>query len=180
MSALVLVAVTDSGVRAMLRDLLTGAGYDVACAATAADTFIVATERAEEMGCIILDVAYPDSRGDEVVGALRADAQTAHLPVLVAAPPTGPTPEWTMTLLALDARGFLDPAAPPEEVVFRVNQLVHADLVKRRTSRRAVAWSFCDVETIAGRFAGFLFNISEGGAFIRTTVPVPTGATVDL
>ena|GEM_PF-1348584 len=76
----VLVIDDDPGVRRFLTRALDAAGLEVTAAETAADGLRLARGRPD---LVVLDVELPDLSGREVCRRLKADAETATIPVLM-------------------------------------------------------------------------------------------------
>jgi CheY-like chemotaxis protein len=66
--------------RKLVRDVLTFHGYDVRSAVTAADGLVLA--RTEAPRLILLDIQLPDMEGTAALRQLRAQPQTAAIPVV--------------------------------------------------------------------------------------------------
>jgi two-component system, cell cycle response regulator DivK len=64
----------------LLRDVLTATGHDVLEASTGEQALALAREHAP--GLILMDIQLPDMNGVEALGRLRADPNTASIPVL--------------------------------------------------------------------------------------------------
>ncbi|MHB8578169.1 MAG: response regulator, partial [Dehalococcoidia bacterium] len=79
--ALVLVVDDDPAARELLSRTLAKDGYRVATAATGAEALRLAREMRPR--AITLDVLLPDEDGWAVLAALKADAELAHVPVLM-------------------------------------------------------------------------------------------------
>ena len=77
----VLVIEDDSGLRAIIGELLRLEGYEVALAENGLEGVKLARER--RPGIILCDAVMPVMDGFEVIRALRADETTAMIPVIV-------------------------------------------------------------------------------------------------
>ena len=77
----VLVVDDDQDFQKFLTVLLTGEGYDI----TATDSVIGARRLARRLqpGAILLDLGLPYRTGASLLGELKADPRTAHIPVIV-------------------------------------------------------------------------------------------------
>jgi two-component system cell cycle response regulator DivK len=64
----------------LFRDVLLSAGYRTLEATTGEEAVVVATEHSPDL--VLMDIQLPDIDGIEALGRLRADGQTASLPVL--------------------------------------------------------------------------------------------------
>jgi len=77
----VLVVEDEPELRAALRRVLEGLGARVTEASTGADALDAAQREPPDL--VVLDLGLPDVQGDEVCRTLRADAATAHVPIVV-------------------------------------------------------------------------------------------------
>jgi two-component system cell cycle response regulator DivK len=64
----------------LFRDVLLAAGYRTLEATTGEEAVAVAAEHSPDL--VLMDIQLPDIDGIEALGRLRADGQTASLPVL--------------------------------------------------------------------------------------------------
>jgi diguanylate cyclase (GGDEF)-like protein len=129
MSERVLVVDDDEDIRTVLRVTLELAGFTVITAADGPDGLDLA--RSESPDVILLDVMMPSMDGLEVLTRLRADARTAHLPVLLV----------TARVQSQDAVDGLEKGADdyitkpfdPDEVAARVRAAIRrADQIRAR------------------------------------------------
>ncbi len=78
---LILVVDDEANIRTLLKQELTDAGYRVIEAASGSQA--LAETRRHHPDLIILDVMMPDVSGFDVTSALKADQQTADIPILI-------------------------------------------------------------------------------------------------
>jgi two-component system cell cycle response regulator DivK len=76
----ILVVEDQEDLRAILRDLLTGSGYDVAEAADGRDG--VAKARAERPDLILMDIQLPVLNGYEATRQIKADPNLEATPII--------------------------------------------------------------------------------------------------
>ena len=79
--ATVLIADNHAEVRRALAALVTQCGHHVVCAATGQEAIWLLDARAVDL--VLLDVIMPDMGGPEVLRAIREQASTADLPVVM-------------------------------------------------------------------------------------------------
>lgn len=101
---------------------LVRAGYQVTTAANGWDA--IHAVRQERPDIILLDLMLPDLDGFGVCEILRRDAQTATIPIVIVS-------AWASTDsrnlgLELGALDYLTKPFSPQELVTRVNRLLHA------------------------------------------------------
>ena len=77
----VLVIEDDRFNRLLYRDLLEGEGWAVIVAPNATDGLRAAQESPPDV--ILMDIQLPDMSGLDLTRTLKADANTAHVPVLI-------------------------------------------------------------------------------------------------
>jgi len=78
---LVLIAEDNEPAHALIENYLTGGGYDVAHASTAAEALKLAKEL--NPSAITLDILLPDRPGWDVLSELKANPQTRDIPVVI-------------------------------------------------------------------------------------------------
>lgn len=77
----ILVVDDEALVRSMVCDGLVAAGHTVVAASSGEEALRVV--QAERPACILLDIMMPDLDGYDTCAALKADPQTASIPVLL-------------------------------------------------------------------------------------------------
>jgi len=78
----ILVVDDDRAIRGWLTDLLSDAGYNVACAANGRDALRHIAQHGTP-GLILLDVLMPEMNGFQLLQALHSDCQAAAVPVVM-------------------------------------------------------------------------------------------------
>ena len=79
MSVILIVEDNDKNMK-LVRDVLQVKGYQTLEAGTAEDGIVLA--RAHSPDLVLMDIQLPGMNGIEALGVLRADAATAHIPVI--------------------------------------------------------------------------------------------------
>ncbi|MBV9108917.1 MAG: response regulator [Gemmatimonadetes bacterium] len=139
--------------------VLRQAGFDVVEAATGNEGLRLATEEADRLDLVLLDVNLPDVDGFEVCRRIRADPRLASLPVLYLSAAYR-TSEHRVQGLELGADGYLTQPVEPRELVATVNALLRArevdEAVRRSEERfRALVAGLTDLQwTASGTGAG--------------------------
>ena len=80
MTKRILVVEDQDDLRGILRDLLTGSGYDVAEAADGRDG--VAKAKSERPDLILMDIQLPGIDGYETTRRIKANPSLRHIPVI--------------------------------------------------------------------------------------------------
>jgi two-component system, OmpR family, alkaline phosphatase synthesis response regulator PhoP len=75
------VADDDAVVQEVVRCAAEEAGHQITAATTGAQALALAVTLQPDL--IVLDMEFPDADGRDVLAKLKADARTAHIPVLV-------------------------------------------------------------------------------------------------
>ncbi len=80
MGPLVLIVDDNERNAKLVRDVLEAAGMSTLSATTAADGLALAHERQPDL--VLMDLRLPDLDGSEAARRLRADPDTAHIPIV--------------------------------------------------------------------------------------------------
>ena len=127
-------------------------------------------------------VAASDLPGGGAVAALESARQRgSKAPWIVVTPPKG-IADAIATIEALGPAATMDAFAPPENILFVVNELLAARGVDKRVSPRLL-YGTAVAFRLAGRAedeVGFTYNVSAGGAYVRTLDPPEPGQEVWL
>ena len=158
--------------RSVMGRALYNGGYGVRFAGT---TDALAEEALSEgvRVVVVSDDLQPDGAGAALADARGRGSQAAW--VLVAPPKR--MAEANAALASLGRASAMDGFAPPENVLFVVNELLAARGIDKRASPRLLYGT-----TVAFRVAGrnedeigFSYNVSAGGAYVRTLAPPEPG-----
>ena len=106
----------------LIHDHLVRAGHDVTTAANGWEA--IHAVRANRPDIILLDLMLPDLDGFGVCEILRRDPQTATIPIVIVS--AWSSPDSRNLGLELGALDYLTKPFSPQELVERVNRLVHA------------------------------------------------------
>jgi CheY-like chemotaxis protein len=118
MAKYVLVAEDDTDIQILVRDVLEDAGFDVG-SAVGAET--IAAVQARRPDLIMLDYNMPGMDGVRIAQALKADPETAEIPI-VAMTAAGRAP---MVCREMDAQGCLGKPFDIDHLVEAVDKLIH-------------------------------------------------------
>lgn len=120
MAETVLVIEDEQDVVDLLRYNLNRAGFSVSIASTGLDGLEKA--RAERPEVIILDLMLPEMTGEKVCKALKEDASTAAIPIIMLTAKS--QPEERILGLELGADDYVPKPFSPKELVLRVQALL--------------------------------------------------------
>lgn len=79
----------------------------------------------------------------------------------------------------LDGVRALPEAAPPDSVVFLVNEMAESSLRNQRAARRRLASTLVHFKSEGRAEVGLSYNVSAGGLYVRTLAP-PSSGKVEL
>jgi two-component system cell cycle response regulator len=129
----ILLADDSATVRAIAREELVAAGYEVLEAADGAEALAVALDRAPDV--VLLDIEMPVMDGYETVQALKADPRTADIPVVFLTGRVGP--DDVVRALRLGGHDYL--RKPPEaaELLARVSAALRVKVLQDELRSRA-------------------------------------------
>jgi Tfp pilus assembly protein PilZ len=163
--------------RSVMGRALYNGGYGVRFAATAEGLAQECTAEGVRV-VVVSDDLQPDGGAASLASARGRGSRAAW--VLVAPPKR--MAEANASLVSLGRASAMDGFAPPENVLFVVNELLAARGVDKRASPRLLYGTSVAFRA-AGRDEdeiGFSYNLSEGGAYVRTLAPPEPGQEVWL
>lgn len=156
--------------RRTLGRVLRLAGFDVAFAQSTEE--LVAACLAEPPALLVLSDTMPDG-ASKTLSAVRAACGSAALPCVVVASQRGRSGRAPRTAVVLES-------APPDHLLFVVNELLHPGLEEVRQSRRVIWDALCAYRP-AGQLEpalGLTYNLSYEGLYVRTLDPPRRGASL--
>lgn len=127
----ILVVDDEEQIRELLREFLTGAGYEVAVAANGEDALEVAQRERPDL--ILLDVRMPELDGVETCGRLKTNDKTRSIPIIMA------TAFGDTLAEALDAGAddFVSKPFQLEEIGLRIKSLLRVRHLTNELERAA-------------------------------------------
>ena len=165
--------------RIKLSDILTEAGHKVGIVKDGAELIKEIKINPNGVDMILLDLQMPRMDGFKVLEWIRTNGFTGKFHVLAI---TGvyETSQVVERLKNLGAEGLMTKAFTPEQIIFRVNNILFPEKVKRRTEPRVpislpVDFSFNDTSS-----TGYLLNVSEGGMFLHTKKTLAPETIIDM
>ncbi len=162
---LAVVADADRCRRLVRARVLRNAGYTIQFAVNANEVRALAGEGAR---LVVLDAELEGS-----IEVLREHAQRAPQTIHVLLAPPRDLASHSHAARALRNVAVTDGFAPPENIVFLVNELERGGASDKRASRRLLYGTKVEYRG-AGRDhgdIGYCYNISEGGLYVRTLAP---------
>lgn len=174
-----IVADVDERSRALIGRVLRNAGYRVSFAMDGQSLGVLSSDPSVSL-VVASSVLDRDGEGDMAV--LTSRRRGARAPWILLAPPREAT-KWRDATVGLGVT-IHDAFAPPESVLFVANELARSvgNAADGRSARRAlysaaVRWR---VAGTAEDDLAFTYNVSAGGAYVRTLCPPEVGAEVWL
>jgi len=119
MSLILIVEDNDKNMK-LARDILKAKGYDTVEAVTGEDGVKLAKERKPDL--VLMDIQLPGINGIEAFRRIRADAATAHIPVVALTASVTPTDRSEINAAGFDA--FVGKPINLREFVDTVRRLV--------------------------------------------------------
>jgi len=119
MSLILIVEDNDKNMK-LARDILKAKGYDTVEAVTGEDGVKLAKERTPDL--VLMDIQLPGINGIEAFRRIRADAATAHIPVVALTASVTPTDRSEINAAGFDA--FVGKPINLREFVDTVRRLV--------------------------------------------------------
>lgn len=173
----VLIADDTAFVRERFGAALTDAGHRAVTAGSAAELLTRVREAAGDLDLLVMDLHLPQSRGVEVVRAVR---QAGHQgPILIFSGTIANAHE-VRELSDLGVVGFVNEYTAPTHILPALAPHLFPDSFNRRSSPRvalSVTVSFRVDNVIASAVCA---NVSKGGIFLRTMNPQPAGKRVKI
>lgn len=162
---LAIVADADRCRRLVRARVLRNAGYAIQFAANRQELRELAGTRAR---LVVIDSELEDSSAQLIDNARRAP-RTVHI---LLAPPRDLASHGQATR-ALPNVAVTDSFAPPENIVFLVNELERGGASDQRASRRLLYGTKVEYRGAGLDHGdiGYCYNISEGGLYVRTLAP---------
>jgi DNA-binding response OmpR family regulator len=139
MKSTVLIVDDETDVVDLLRYKLHGAGYDVLVSADGLEALAAARDRRPDL--IVLDLMLPQMSGEEVCRRLKADPDTAAIPVLMLTAKAQPAER--VSGLEIGADDYITKPFSPRELVLRVNAVLRRVQGAARRNDRVDIGDFC-------------------------------------
>jgi CheY-like chemotaxis protein/Tfp pilus assembly protein PilZ len=167
-----LIADADRPRRVVMARLLRNVGFDVTFAISAGE--LAERARAEGLTVVIADVDLEEGR---VLGELDVIRRSGNrVPWILHTPPKKLSAAAAATR-DLDGAWVSDAFAPPENVLYAINEAMRGSFAENRASPRLL-YATIVAFRVAGRDQddiGFIFNVSQEGLYIRTMAPLTRG-----
>ena len=119
MSLVLIVEDNDKNMK-LARDILQAKGYETLEAVTGEDGVKLALQRRPDL--VLMDIQLPGINGIEAFKQIRADAKTAHIPVIALTASVTPTDRSQITAAGFDA--FISKPISLKEFVETVSRLI--------------------------------------------------------
>ena len=176
-SARILVAEDDPTYGSALEALLRRDGHQVALATDGAEAIRRICGDGETLDLVLCDLLMPVRSGFEVVQKVKELG--LRVPVLVMTGVYAQARE-IAALRGLGVAGYLHKSAPLDHVLFRVHSALFPSQLSQRATPRVAVSLLVECPTETGRSWATTYNVSEGGVYVRTPDPPPSGDTVEL
>jgi|SRR6478735_66780 len=120
-------------------------------------------------------VVWETEDGAQALEQVRAARSAGVLCRFVLCVPSGQVAALAGAADRVDGLRVLPDTAPPDSVVFLVNEMSESGVTNQRSSRRRVASEIVRFRSAGRTDLGLSYNISAGGLYIRTLAPVSQG-----
>jgi uncharacterized protein (TIGR02266 family) len=173
----VLIADDTAFVRERFGAVLSDAGHQAVLLASAGELLACVREAGDSIDLLVLDLRLPQSRGVDLVRAIRQ--YKGVFPILVFSG-TIANAEEVRELMLLGVAGFINEYSAPPHILPAIAPHLFPDSFNRRSSPRvslSVTVSYRFEHTIASALCA---NVSKGGMQLRTMNPLPTGSRMRL
>jgi uncharacterized protein (TIGR02266 family) len=173
----VLIADDTAFVRERFGAVLSDAGHHAVLLASAGELLACVREAGRSIDLLVLDLRLPQSRGIELVRAIRQSR--SGFPILVFSGTIANADE-VRELMTLGVAGFINEYSAPPHILPAIAPHLFPDSFNRRSSPRvalSVTVSYRFEHTIASAVCA---NVSKGGIQLRTMNPLPTGSRLRL
>lgn len=165
--------------RAVFRETLVEAGFvvDDQVSAGGLEDHL---RRTPETSLLLVDNDLSDiSSADLLRRSIEAGAAPRHLrSVCLVGRPPDRTEMQRIRSAGFD--GVIPIDATPELIVFRVNDLIFAEAVKRRKNSRAPVSIEAEVRADGTKIRGIIVSLSKHGLFLKSQEPLPAGTSLEL
>jgi CheY-like chemotaxis protein len=176
----VLIADDSQFFRVMLSDLLSDEGFEVLLAKDGVEAIEVVQQEYPTLSLVVLDIAMPNKDGAEVLGEIKANPKTEHLPVVMV---TGEEMDSGKLedLRSMGACGFVSKAMPSKELVFRVRSVVEEHAQEKDVASEGIQVNIMvDYLTEQGTCSALCYRLAGQWMDLRTIQPLPIGAECTL
>ena len=166
--------------RTKLSTILEAAGHSVLVARNGKEVMDILSNESTSIDLLILDLQMPEVDGFTVLSWLRDRGYLGRFPVLAV---TGvyESAEVLQKLKAAGADGLMTKGFSPEQVLYRVHQLLFSGSCSQKKVTDRVPISVPVDFTVGDRtYTGFLLNISPTGLFLHTPEELLPGTLLTL
>lgn len=152
--------------RIKFSDILSSVGYRVMIVSDGKEVIEKLTSDASEIDLVVLDNQEPNNNVSGILGWIDEHNLKDKLSVLVITGAYEPE-EVLAKLRELGATGLITKASTPEQLLYKVNNIVFNATIDPRIAIRAPSATPVDVTNDDKTFTGYILNLSETGAFIH-------------
>lgn len=175
----ILVADDSEFFRVKLSDVLTAAGHRVKTVGNGKDAIKEIEASPDGIDLLILDLLMPQVDGFGVLEWIKEKGLSGRFPILAVTGAYEAT-HVLVRLKELGATGMMTKALTPEQIIFRVNNLLFPEKVNRRAKPRVPITITVDFTHGTVTSTGYLLNISETGMFLYTGKAFPPETILHL
>lgn len=177
----ILIADDSLFFRVKLSDIFCEAGHHVRLAHNGTQAIKEIENNPEGIDLLVLDLQMPHVDGFGVLEWISKGDFKGKFPVLAITSVFEPS-EVTERLKQLGAIGLMTKGFTPEQIVFRVNRILFADVRAGRQEHSVRVPVSIPMDYLHGDAVktGFLLNLSESGTFLHTREDLLVGSMITL
>ncbi len=165
--------------RTQLSAIIAEAGHNITFSSNGEEVIEQIKKAPDGISLLILDLQMPRVDGFAVLEWMKEHGHEGKYPVLCITGAYEPS-EILTRLQGLGANGLMTKGFTPEQVVYRINQLLFPDKVERVKDERTPLSIAVDYTIEGEKNTGFILNLSPSGLFLHTRLDLDTGTTLDL
>ncbi len=175
----IIIADDSEFFRIKLSDIVSDMGHNAKVLGNGDEVINELKANPDWVDLLMLDIQMPHIDGFQVLQWVMDNSKSNKFPILAITGAYEPS-QILDKLKALGASGLMNKAYSPEQITFRINNLLFPDKTAQRQEPRVpitIPVDFKVGNTIA---TGFLLNISETGMFLHTQNDLLPGTSVHL
>lgn len=165
--------------RAVFRETLSEAGFLVNDTITA-ENLSDYLETIRDAALLLIEQDLDAGSADELLAQVNSEGATAPGMSSVCLLNRPVRPGELESLKTVGFAGSIQLSATPEQIIFRINDLIFSEAVKQRKNLRAPVSIPAELVIDGQRAEGLVASLSKQGLFIKTNRAFPVNSAIDL